>query len=126
MSDGEENSQEITPSDSVSLVSYSSSQTLSAPEKTRSKIWPHFEVILSDDDTHKPLKAKCIYNNCQREFYCKNGSTGSMGMHLKRDHSFDRSYNPPDGFVQTNLGREPYGSNGNVAVMVRILFVVTI
>ena len=100
--------EEIAPSDSVSQVSGSSRITLSttalpktppktkAPPKSRSRIWPYFEICLWDKQ--KPVKAKCIYDNCEREFYCKNGSTGSMGKHLKQDHCFDSDYFPSQTF----------------------------
>ena len=126
MSDNDENPQEITPSESVSQVSYCSSTTFSAPQKNKSKIWPQFEVVSCDGDKQKPVKAKCIYSNCCREFYCKDGSTGCMGKHLKRDHGFDDSYNPPDGLIQSHLRRDSFGSNGNVVVTVRIIFIVII
>ena len=86
------NPQQIAPSGSASG---SSSQTAwSVPWKTRSKIWPHFNACMWDD-AQKPSKAKCCYNNCGSEFYCKDGTTGSMGLHLKQDHGFDGHYEPP-------------------------------
>ena len=78
------NPQDLAPSGSVSR---------SAPPKTRSKIWPYFNVCMLTNDG-KPWKAKCIYNNCESEFFCKNSSTDSMGFHLRQDHSFDHDYNP--------------------------------